>query len=225
MPDEKGNTLPVENEAVQMPETIYGVAKVSSERLGEYYNRKGWVDFRALRFPSVIGAGRGPGGTTVYSTLMVELPATGKDYSVYVGEAVQLAIIYVKDAVRALIALHDADESRFGTLDGSKSEDTRVFNLAGIVGGDGRPPTARAIADAVAKMLGSSGKAGRIIFGQDYDPAIEKKLKSFGFLNEKRAQEELKWRGDFTDLATAVEDFVKEVQEQPKRLKKLELYG
>jgi nucleoside-diphosphate-sugar epimerase len=71
----------VENEAIQMPNTIYGVSKVAAERLGEYYySRKPdpWVDFRAVRFPSVIGASRGPGGTTVYSTLMVQEPVSGK---------------------------------------------------------------------------------------------------------------------------------------------------
>src|SRR6266446_2732730 len=75
----------VPNEWIQMPTTMYGVAKVSVERLGEYYTGKDWVDFRAVRFPSVIGASRGPGGTTVYSTLMVQLPAQGKPYEAYVG--------------------------------------------------------------------------------------------------------------------------------------------
>jgi nucleoside-diphosphate-sugar epimerase len=54
---------PVPNEAVQFPKTMHGVAKVASERLGEWYSVKAreWVDFRAVRFPSVIGASRGPG--------------------------------------------------------------------------------------------------------------------------------------------------------------------
>src|SRR6516165_176829 len=96
----------VNNEDVQMPTTMYGVAKVSIERLGEYYNRKGWVDFRAVRYPSVIGASRGPGGTTVYSTLMVQQPALGQSYEAYVGADTPLDIIYVADAVSALIGLH-----------------------------------------------------------------------------------------------------------------------
>src|SRR5258708_3164507 len=61
----------VDNEAVQMPTTMYGVAKVATERLGEYYTGKGWIDFRAVRVPSVIGAARGPRGTTGHSTLMM----------------------------------------------------------------------------------------------------------------------------------------------------------
>ena len=69
-----------------MPTTMYGTSKVASERLGEYYSAKArqWVDFRAVRFPSVLGAARGPGGTTVYSTLMMQEPFQGKAYEAYV---------------------------------------------------------------------------------------------------------------------------------------------
>src|SRR5689334_20956036 len=60
-PPKPEDELIVPNEAVQMPTTMYGVSKVAVERLGEYYNSKSWVDFRAVRFPSVVGAARGPG--------------------------------------------------------------------------------------------------------------------------------------------------------------------
>lgn len=52
----------VPNEAPQFPTTMYGDAKLSVERLGDYYHRRKWVGFRAVRFPSVIGGSRGPGG-------------------------------------------------------------------------------------------------------------------------------------------------------------------
>src|SRR5499427_4123715 len=130
----------VNNEDVQMPTTMYGVAKVSVERLGEYYNRKGWIDFRAVRYPSVIGASRGPGGTTVYSTLMVQLPAQGKPYEAYVGPDTPLDIIYIDDAVRALRSLHDADNAKLKR---------RVYNIAGIRTQAGGAPKASEIAAAV----------------------------------------------------------------------------
>ena len=100
----------VKNEDVQMPTTMYGVAKVSVERLGEYYNRKGWIDFRAVRYPSVIGASRGPGGTTVYSTLMIQEPFRDppRTYIAYVDQDTRLDIIYISEALDAIIGLHDA---------------------------------------------------------------------------------------------------------------------
>jgi nucleoside-diphosphate-sugar epimerase len=133
----------VPNEAVQMPTTMYGVAKVSVERLGEYYTGKGWVDFRAVRFPSVIGASRGPGGTTVY-TLLVQLPAQGKSYEAYVGADTPLDIIYVADAIDALLGLHYADGTKLKR---------RVYNIAGIRMAPGKPPTANEIFAAVKDVV------------------------------------------------------------------------
>jgi threonine 3-dehydrogenase len=46
---------------IQRPATIYGVTKVFGEQLGAYYKRKYGLDFRGLRYPSIIG----PGVTTI----------------------------------------------------------------------------------------------------------------------------------------------------------------
>jgi len=56
----------VDEDTIQMPISMYGVTKVFSERLGEYYNRKFGVDFRGVRLPAVIGPGRGTGGASAY---------------------------------------------------------------------------------------------------------------------------------------------------------------
>jgi threonine 3-dehydrogenase len=49
---------------IQRPRTIYGVAKVHTELLGEYYNDRYGLDFRCLRFPGVISYETAPGGGT-----------------------------------------------------------------------------------------------------------------------------------------------------------------
>jgi nucleoside-diphosphate-sugar epimerase len=235
----------VDNESIQMPTTMYGVAKVSSERLGEYYTRKGWVDFRALRFPSVIGAGRGPGGTTVYSTLMVELPAQGEHYAAYVFDDTRVAIIYVRDAISALIGLWQADENDFGislvpagqteTPEAIKERKlaNRVYNIQGIRDANSptpQPPKARDIYDAFLSVPqnGSSVPKGTVSFvsppANGDIPPIVRTLNGFGFLDDTRAKADWGWSPQF-DLQTAVSDFVSEVQRQPQRLKKLELWG
>ena len=93
----------VDEYTIQRPRTMYGVTKVFSELLGEYYNVKFGIIFRALRLPSVIGPGRGEGGLSAYSTLMISEPALGRPYSVPVKEDTVMAIQYIKDAVQALI--------------------------------------------------------------------------------------------------------------------------
>ncbi len=87
----------VSEDVIQMPTSMYGVTKVISERLGEYYHRRYGVDFRALRFPAVIGPGRGRGGATAYSTLIVSEPALGRPYQIPVHEEAQIPLLYIKD--------------------------------------------------------------------------------------------------------------------------------
>jgi threonine 3-dehydrogenase len=129
----------VPNEAVQVPTTIYGAAKVAAERLGEYYSRKPreWVDFRAVRFPSVIGAARGGGGTTAYSTLMIQEPLRKRNYVAYVDKETRLDILYIKDAIKALMLVHDANPASLDATVGGVTVTRRVYNIAGIRNKDG----------------------------------------------------------------------------------------
>jgi threonine 3-dehydrogenase len=198
----------VPNEAVQMPTTMYGVAKVSVERLGEYYTRKGWIDFRAVRFPSVIGASRGPGGTTVYSTLIVQQPALGQSYQAYVAADTPLDIIYVSDAVDALIRLHNANNA------GLKR---RVYNIAGIRMG-GKPPTAGDIAAAVKDVVPNAA----ITFKTT---PLEATVRGFGVLDDSAAGSDWGWPRKPNGLPTAVKLFVDDVRNYPARIKALELFG
>jgi threonine 3-dehydrogenase len=95
----------VDEDTPQRPITMYGITKVLGELLGEYYARRFGLDVRAARFPSVIGPGRGRGGASAYSTLMIEEPAAGRPYLVPVPEDVSMPLLYVDDAVRSLLEL------------------------------------------------------------------------------------------------------------------------
>jgi nucleoside-diphosphate-sugar epimerase len=206
----------VNNEAIQMPTTMYGVSKVSVERLGEYYSRKGWIDFRAVRFPSVIGASRGPGGTTVYSTLMIQEPfrTPSRPYIAYVAPDTRLDIVYISEAVDAIVGLHDAAVN-------SLKPERRVYNIAGMRTDDGQAPTALDIKNAVVAL-----KPDAVIDFQ-VDPILQKTVTSFGVLKDEAAQTDWGWKSSAQrmNLAAAVAAFRKEVNEYPKRIKSLELFG
>lgn len=128
----------VGDDDTQRPTTMYGVTKVFGERLGEYYHSKFGVNFRGLRLPSVIGPGRGGGGASAYSSLIVQEPAAGRRYEVFVDEGARIPLLYIKDAVRALVALAGVEETRLKR---------RVYNIQGF------SPSASELADAVRGHL------------------------------------------------------------------------
>jgi threonine 3-dehydrogenase len=101
----------VDERAPQRPATMYGITKLLGELLCEYYQRRQGLDCRAVRYPSVIGPGRGAGGASAYSTLMIEEPAAGRPYAVPVPADASLPLLYVDDAVRALVELAAAPEA------------------------------------------------------------------------------------------------------------------
>ena len=205
----------VKNEDVQMPTTMHGAAKVSVERLGEYYNRKGWIDFRAVRYPSVIGASRGPGGTTVYSTLMIQEPFRDppRTYIAYVGQDTRLDIIYISEAVDAILGLHDVPANKL-------KPERRVYNIAGLKIG-GQSPTA---SDIKKGVLAIQPKA---VIDFQVDSTLETTVKSFGILDDGAAQADWGWKAPAQrmGLPKAIGAFHEEVVKFPKRIKSLELFG
>ena len=203
----------VGNEDKQFPTTMYGVSKVASERLGEYYNRKKWVDFRAVRFPSVVGAGRGPGGTTVYSTLMIQQPAleNPKPYEAYVAKETRLDVLYVEDAVSALIGLYNASNERL------QQRKRRVYNIAGIRI-DKKAPQASDIEAAVRRQ----NPKAEITYNPD--KGLLEIVHTFGILDDSAARDDWSWPGAAYDLPKAVEAFFGDVKKYPGRIKAIELY-
>ena len=188
----------VNEDTIQMPISMYGVTKVFSERLGEYYYRKFGVDFRAVRLPSVIGPGRGGGGASSYSTLMISEPALKRPYEVFVEEDVIMPLIYIKDCVDCLIGLYEADNSKLKR---------RVYCIAGF------SPTAREICGAVKRVLPDVD----IRFKPDHE--LTEIVRSWPkYLDESKACEEWGWRTKYP-LEETVKDFIGEVQAHP------EIYG
>lgn len=138
----------VNDDTIQRPTTMYGVTKVFGERLGEYYNLKFGVNFRGLRFPSIIGPGRGGGGASAYSSLIVQEPAAGRPYEVFVDEAAKIPLLYIEDAVQSMLAIEQVPEEKLKR---------RVYNIEGF------SPTAIELAQTVKKYL----PAAKIKFSPD----------------------------------------------------------
>ena len=95
------------------PTTIYGVSKLAGEKLMNYYCHKYKLDIRSIRFPGIISMETKPGGgVTDYIIEMLNASKKGKDYNCFLNKDKRLPMIYMEDAISAIILLMSADRSK-----------------------------------------------------------------------------------------------------------------
>lgn len=96
-------------EAIQRPTTMYGVTKVSGELLCDYYAARFGVDTRGLRLPGLISSIALPGGgTTDYAVEIFYQALRYRHYTCFLGPNTRLDMMYMPDAIEAMISLMDA---------------------------------------------------------------------------------------------------------------------
>lgn len=107
-PDTPRKDVPVVT--VTRPKTMYGITKVATEMLGEYYFEKFGLDVRGLRYPGIMSWVREPtAGTTDYSVQMFYQAAKGESYKCFLKPDAYLPMMYIPDAVSSLVKLAEAD--------------------------------------------------------------------------------------------------------------------
>jgi nucleoside-diphosphate-sugar epimerase len=95
---------------IQRPTTMYGVTKVSGELLADYYASRFGVDTRGLRLPGLISFSAPPGGgTTDYAVDIFRQAIRYRHYSCFLRPDARLDMMYMPDAIRAMIELMVAD--------------------------------------------------------------------------------------------------------------------
>lgn len=100
-------------DTIQRPRTMYGVSKVTTELLSDYYHIKYGVDTRAVRFPGIISNVTPPGGgTTDYAVDIYYSAVKGEKFICPIGAGTLMDMMYMPDALRAAIDLMEADPSK-----------------------------------------------------------------------------------------------------------------
>ncbi len=98
---------------IQRPTTIYGVTKVAAELLCDYYALHLGVDTRGLRLPGLISHGAPPGGgTTDYAVDIFHQAIRHRRYTCFLAPGSCLDMMYMPDAIRAMVELMAADPGR-----------------------------------------------------------------------------------------------------------------
>ena len=100
-------------DTIQRPQTIYGVSKVTTELLSDYYFHKYGVDTRAVRFPGVISYVTPPGGgTTDYAVDIYYNAVRGDRFICPIKAGTKMDMIYMPDTLKAAIMLMEANPDK-----------------------------------------------------------------------------------------------------------------
>lgn len=176
----------------QRPVNMYAITKLSGELLGEYYGRRYGFDFRALRFPVVIGVGRQSSPPISDINSMIEESIAGRPFLSRLHPEVPINLIYVKEAVRAFIQYRQIDASRLSR----KTYNIKGFNLKPI---------------EMVEVLKRQLPKVEIDFDPDESRAARELRKAMTKqMDESLAQKEWGWRPKYF-LEETVKDFIAEL--------------
>ncbi|CDQ38213.1 NAD-dependent epimerase/dehydratase family protein [Virgibacillus salexigens] len=112
-------------DTLQRPTTMYGVNKVSGELLSDYYYHRFGVDTRGVRYPGLISHVTLPGGgTTDYAVEIYYEAIKKKAYTSCIASGTYMDMMYMPDALNAIIQLMEADPNRL--------KHRNAFNISAI---------------------------------------------------------------------------------------------
>ncbi|MDF9801058.1 nucleoside-diphosphate-sugar epimerase [Catalinimonas alkaloidigena] len=184
-----GGTTPKQNtpqETVTSPTTMYGISKLSGERLCAYYAQKFGVDVRSLRYPGLIGYKALPGGgTTDFAVEIYHKALEEVAYHCFLKEDTVLPLMYMPDAVRATIELMEVDADEISVRSS--------YNLSGF------SCSPADIAEVIRKTMPD--------FKIDYRPDFRQKIADSwpNSIDDSKAQEDWNWKPQFDLQAMSAE--------------------
>jgi threonine 3-dehydrogenase len=184
---------------LQRPITMYGSTKVFAELLGRFYQTRYGIDFRAVRYPSIVGPGARIAHVSIYNSWAVEKAFYGEPYDIFVEPEIRCPVLYFKDAARALILLEAAPV---------ESIEMVCYLLGGI-----KPMTsARELVTEIRKHFPQAR------FEYKPDPlamAFHSGVQGLVY-DDTIAEREWGWKPEYS-LETAVADFYAELRMHPER--------
>ena len=155
-----GGDLPavVQDDTAVSPQSSYGMQKAVAELLLSDYNRRGFVDGRVLRLPTVaVRAGRPNKAASSFASGIIREPLNGEAAVCPVSPATRLWLLSPRKAIECLVRGHDFASDALGAR--------RAINMPGL---------SVSVAEMVASLdrVGGAGLSSRIRW--EPDPAIER---------------------------------------------------
>ncbi len=177
---------------VMDPNTMYGITKLTGERLCEYYYLKKGLDVRSLRYPGIISYSAPPGGgTTDYAIHIFHEALKHQKYTCFLSENTELPMIYMPDAIRATLELMQAPKDKIKVRSS--------YNLAGF------SFTPKQIAQEIQKHIPNF----QISYQPDFRQAIADSWPQS--IDDSVARLDWNWKHQY-DLSEMVKDMLVNIQ-------------
>ena len=160
-----GGVLPevLDDATTPAPQTSYGTQKVIGEYLVADFTRKGFIDGRSLRLPTiVVRPGKPNLAASSFASSIIREPLSGVEVDCPVPDSTGVWILSPRRVVEAFMHAHDLPSSAWPS--------TRVVNLPGIT------LTVREMLDAMGRVAGPEA-VKRVRFVPD--PRIQSIVKTW----------------------------------------------
>jgi nucleoside-diphosphate-sugar epimerase len=190
-----GGDMPdvLDDGTILTPQTSYGAQKAIGELLLSDYSRKGFVDGRALRLPTiVVRPGRPNRAASTFASSIIREPLAGQEAICPVERDAAMYILSPRRVVDALIRAFELPADAFGM--------TRMLTLPGITVSIGE------MVDALEKVAGKR-VAARVKWQPD--PTIQKIVAGWPTAFDARRARGMGFEGD-SDFASIIRAHVED---------------
>jgi nucleoside-diphosphate-sugar epimerase len=149
-----GDLPPLLNDTTALnPQTSYGIEKAIGEFLVADYTRKGFIDGRSLRLPTItVRPGRPNAAASSFASGIIREPLNGEDAICPVGRDARIWVASPRTAIAALITANDLPSTALGNR--------RWINVPGL------SVTAGEMADSLERVAGTE-VARRVRWARD----------------------------------------------------------
>ncbi len=183
------------------PQSSYGAQKAIGELLVNDYSRKGFIDGRALRLPTVVvRPGRPNRAASSFASSIIREPLSGKDAVCPVAPELVMALASPRRVVAALHRAHELPGEAFGA--------NRSLQLPGF---------SVAVGDMAEAVRRAGGTAAHARISWQRDPQIEAIVAGWPQALAAPRAEALGFTAD-ADIDEAVRAFVEDDLEMQKAL-------
>jgi nucleoside-diphosphate-sugar epimerase len=183
----------VEDRTVLNPASSYGAQKAIGELLVRDYSRRGFIDGRALRLPTIVVRPGVPNrAASAFASGIIREPLAGVTAVCPVAGSARLWVLSPRKAIENLILGHDLPAARLG--------DSRSINLPGLT---------VSVAEMVAGLERVAGKAVTDRIRWEYDPLVDRIVSSWPAAFDTARAEQLGFSAD-PDFESIVRAYIED---------------